>query len=506
MSFLKSFILVLIFTISLQAQTLDERIASALVFAEQQTLNTLHEIDTTSENRFPRYIEKTESWKWISNPYHKWTSGFFTGSLWNMYKLTSKEEWKNYAQLWTSWLEDTQDIASIWTDHGFIIKPSYVNGFYITDDITYLPIIIKSAENYIAGRWHEDAKVMHGYDRSVWLNTPGVISGTVDQLMNLDLLFEASLLSGDTTFSAIASAYAETVMENHVRDDYSTFHVVRFNEATGDAVNKGTIQGVSDSSTWARGHAWSTYGFTMCYRYTHDERFLNTAIGLAHFFIDHLPTDDGVTYWDFDVPQNSSEPKDASATVIVASALLELISFTEDEAEITKFRNAAYAMLESLASDKYLADPNITNAILLHSTAHKPANKRIDIPLIYADYYFIEAMLRYQADRLTNIDDNKNSYPTAPQIFVLEQNYPNPFNPSTIIAYGLPKADHVKITVYDIMGKEVRTLVNERQNGGRYKIKWNGKDNSGLNVSSGMYIYKIDAGTFQMAKKMILVK
>ena len=190
-----------------------------------------------------------------------------------------------------------------------------------------------------------------------------------------------------------------------------------------------------------------------------------------------MPEDDGVTYWDFDVPQNASEPKDASATVIVSSALLELISFLDDEALITKFRNAAYAMLESLASDKYLADPNITNAILLHSTAHKPANKRIDIPLIYADYYFIEGMMRYQADRnLTSVDSDKDSKLIKPNKYTLKQNYPNPFNPTTTIKYEIIKNSDVRIIVYDVLGRVVKELIRTNQSAGQYQVKWNGKN------------------------------
>ena len=423
-----------------------------------------------------------------------------------MYKHTKDTEWKNYAQSWTSWLEETQDIVSIWTDHGFIVKPSYGNGFQITNDSTYIPIIIKSAENYIAGRWNKSAKVMHSYDRGQWLKDLTNISGAVDQLMNLDLLYEAALLSNNTSFSSIASAYAETVMENNVRDDFSTFHVVRFDTTDGTVVSKGTIQGSADSSTWARGQSWSTYGFTMCYHYTQDERFLNTAIGLANYFIDHLPEDDGVTYWDFDVPYNSSEPKDASATSIVASALLELITFVEDESLRTKFKDAAFAMLESLASDKYLADPNITSAILLHNTAHKPANKRVDVPLVYSDYYFIEAMIRYQEFRTTATDINVEVNSNTPQNFRLEQNYPNPFNPTTTIKYELQNNSDVQIVIYDVLGNKIKELVNTKQSSGSHQVMWNGENKNGLRVNSGIYFYKMTANDFVAVNKVILIK
>jgi hypothetical protein len=91
--------------------------------------------------------------------------------------------------------------------------------------------------------------------------------------------------------------------------------------------------------------------------------------------------------------------------------------------------------------------------------------------------------------------------PTAPKTFLLEQNYPNPFNPSTTIRYQLPVASEVKLEVYDVLGKKIATLVNERQSAGSYQVVWNA---SGL--SSGTYFYRLQAGTFVETKKMIMVK
>jgi len=91
--------------------------------------------------------------------------------------------------------------------------------------------------------------------------------------------------------------------------------------------------------------------------------------------------------------------------------------------------------------------------------------------------------------------------PTAPKTFLLEQNYPNPFNPSTTIRYQLPVASEVKLEVYDVLGKKIATLVNERQSAGAYQVVWNA---SGL--SSGTYFYRLQAGTFVETKKMIMVK
>ncbi len=504
MNLIKSLIIILIFTISLQAQILDERVASTLIFAEQQVLNTVNEVDTTSNNRFPRYVEITQSNKWISNPDHKWTSGFFPGCLWYMYKNTNNPLLKKYAVTWTNWLQNAinSNPNDRWPDFGLIYMPSYGNGFSIANDSSYIPIIVDAAQKYIDVRWNTDLKIFDSYDKSLWANNEDIISGAVDQLMNIEILYKATELSGDTSFSSIANAYALKIAKYNIRDDYSTFQVSRYQLSTGNFLMSGTVQGAADSSTWARGQAWSTYGFTMCYHYTQDERFLNTDIGLAHYFIDNLPQDDGVTYWDFDVPYNSSEPKDASATAIVASALFGLLNFTDNEAEKEKFKNAAFAMLESLASDKYLADPNITNAILLHSTAHKPAELRVDVPLIYADYYFIEAMLRYQEYRkITSVEPSFTKTNTRPKTFVLMQNYPNPFNPNTTIKYRLIHSDWVELIIYNSIGQKIRTLVDEIKSSGEHNITFSAGD-----LPSGVYYYKLRTGENIKTKKMLLLQ
>ena len=239
-----------------------------------------------------------------------------------MYYHTCDPVWKDDAARWTGWLEEIQHITSIYTDLGFSVVPSYVHGFYLTRDQSYVPVILTSAESY-AGRWNDQIEVFECWDKKEWLNDPNIISGAIDQLMNLDLFFEAYLLGCDERYREIARQYAELVMENNVREDYSTYQVVRYDLATGDVVNKGNIQGYTDSGVWARGQGWATYGFTMVYRYTRDKRFLKTAIGCANYFIDHLP-EDAVPYWDFKAPNIPNEPKDASAAAIVCSALFEL--------------------------------------------------------------------------------------------------------------------------------------------------------------------------------------
>jgi uncharacterized protein YyaL (SSP411 family) len=228
-------------------------------------------------------------------------------------------------------------------------------------------------------------------------------------MMNLEMLCYVSKITGDPKYKNVAISHALHTMENHFRPDYSTYHVVDYDPETGKVLHQQTNQGYADNSTWARGQGWAIYGFTMMYRETGDERFLNAAKKAADFYI-HNPNlpKDKVPYWDFNVGQAGYKPdwdheknklnyipRDASAASIVASALLELSTYAGDKRK--EYFNNAEEMLNSLSSDEYLAKPGTNaNFILKHSVGSFPHQTEIDVPLSYADYYFLEALTRYQ--------------------------------------------------------------------------------------------------------------
>jgi flagellar hook assembly protein FlgD len=93
-----------------------------------------------------------------------------------------------------------------------------------------------------------------------------------------------------------------------------------------------------------------------------------------------------------------------------------------------------------------------------------------------------------------------------PDKFSLYQNYPNPFNPITTIRYDLPEQSHVNIVIYDMLGREVTQLVNTTLEAGYRSIQWNSTNSFGKPVSAGVYIYRINAGKFMQARKMVLLK
>ena len=207
------------------------------------------------------------------------------------------------------------------------------------------------------------------------------------------LLFWATRESGDSTYYNIAVNHARTTLKNHFRPDYSCYHVIDYDTITGNVLKKNTHQGLSHESAWSRGQAWALYGYTMCYRETKLPEFLQQAQKVEEYLFNHphMPAD-LVPYWDFDAPNIPNEPRDASSASVIASALYELSLYDTENAE--KYQQQADRIIENLAKN-YRSDMGQNNGfLLLHSTGTKPSNTEVDVPIVYADYYFIEALMR----------------------------------------------------------------------------------------------------------------
>jgi uncharacterized protein YyaL (SSP411 family) len=219
----------------------------------------------------------------------------------------------------------------------------------------------------------------------------------IDNMMNLELLFWAGTQpGGDPRWVDIATRHAETSMKAHVRADGSTAHVALFDPQSGAFLGRDTWQGYADTSAWARGQAWAIYGFTTAYRETKRPEFLATAERTADWFIDHLPAD-AVPYWDFRAPDVPNTERDASAGAIACSALFALADLAGGAKGAT-YRRTAERMLGSLATS-YLTEGTGNAAILAHSVGAKPLGSEIDVGIVYADYYFLEALVRYERGR-----------------------------------------------------------------------------------------------------------
>ncbi len=317
-----------------------------------------------------------------------WTSGFFPGELWMMYGHTNDEYWKEKALEFTLPLEGEK-----WNgkthDMGFKMYCSFGKAYQYTKNPKFRDILIQSAKT-LASRFKPNVGCIRSWDHN---SDKWEFPVIIDNMMNLELLFWAEKETGNKMFKDIAVSHAETTMKNHFRADNSSYHVVAYNPETGEVQERTTHQGYSSESAWSRGQAWALYGYTMVYRETQDTKFLRQAEKVATYILNHpnLP-DDLIPYWDFDAPNIPEEPRDASAAAIIASALYELSTFSE---EGDLYLHAADKICNSLMSPEYFTDPNENNGFLLkHSTGSKPHDSEINEPLVYADYYFIETILR----------------------------------------------------------------------------------------------------------------
>ncbi len=320
-----------------------------------------------------------------------WTTGFFPGSLWYLSEATGDPKWRAAAERFTARLESEQHNTHT-HDVGFILNCSYGNGIRLTGNAAYRDVLINGAAS-LATRFNSTVGCNKSWDHNPKQYTFPVI---IDNMMNLELLLWAADHGGSAQFRAMAIAHADTTLVNHYRPDGSCCHVVDYDPVTGRVIRRVTAQGAADSSAWARGQAWGLYGFTLMYRATHEPRYLAHAERIAAFLLGHprMPAD-RVPYWDFDDPGIPNAPRDAAAAAVMCSALYELAGFTADPAAAVRYRTFAEAQLRSLASPAYLAATGTNGGfLLLHCTGHKPRNSEVDAPLVYADYYFLEALLR----------------------------------------------------------------------------------------------------------------
>lgn len=341
--------------------------------------------------RFPRTYENGAL---VTVDKYDWTSGFFAGDLWLAYQLTGIDSLEYYARHFTGELKEVKDFTGH-HDLGFMIYCSYGKQWEIFHEQDVLQVIIDAAGS-LCTRFNPGIGQIRSWDFGEW-NYPVI----VDNLMNLEMLFFASKATGDDRYRNIAIAHADKTLQNHFRPDGSSYHVVSYND-DGSVESKGTFQGWSDDSSWARGQAWTLYGFTMCYRETGDEKYLDQARHIAGYIMGAVKTADKIPYWDYNDPAIPDSPRDASAAAVTASALLELSGYVKEKKDAKAYRRYAEDILLSLSSKEYTAVPEDNgNFLLKHSVSHKPLNSEVDVPLVYADYYYLEAAKRW-LDYATN--------------------------------------------------------------------------------------------------------
>lgn len=365
-------------------KVIDESLALSL-----KQYQLMYDVMKEKPGQVPRTINaegqlRTESSRW-------WTSGFFPGSLWYLYEYSNDPVWKKRAGEITSRVEQEKYTTSN-HDVGFMLYCSFGNGLRITAEESYNEVLLTGAKS-LSTRFRPNIGCIQSWGSRKQWQCPVII----DNMMNLELLMWAFKRSGDSSFYKIATSHADVTIKNHFRPDFSTYHVVSYDTITGTIEARQTAQGAADESAWSRGQSWGLYGYTMMYRETGLERYLTQARGIADFLINHpnLP-EDKIPYWDFNAPEIPDAKRDASAGAIMASALVELSGYVDQETS-KRYLDIAEQQLRALASPAYMAaEGSNGNFILMHSVGSLPGNSEVDVPLTYADYYFIEGLLRFR--------------------------------------------------------------------------------------------------------------
>ena len=345
------------------------------------------------QNRIPRTVHEGEIK--FTGQLFDWTEGFFPGTCWYMFELTGDEKWKQYA---LNFQQQFIDHRFLTTNHdlGFVFNCSFGHAYRLTNKDEYRTVLIDAANSLIT-RFNPNVGCIKSWDVDRgWQSERGwQYPVIIDNMMNLELLFEVSKITGDEIYKQIAVTHALTTMKNHFRDDGSSYHVIDYDTLDGTVRNRHTAQGYAHESAWARGQAWGIYGFTISFRYTKDQQYLKKAETIANFVLNHpnLPAEK-VPYWDFNAPNIPDEFRDASAAAIIASALLELDKYSSSD-----YESVALEIIRSLSSEKYFAASGTNhNFLLMHCVGSIPHGNEIDVPLNYADYYFVEAMYRLRIE------------------------------------------------------------------------------------------------------------
>lgn len=380
---------------SQREQKLSASIDHAIKIASEQSLSMCNVLKD-KPYLLPRTTDKDG--KLMTSDSRWWCSGFFPGVLWYIYEYTGNKEIRSQADIFTKRVEREKYTTSN-HDIGFMIFCSFGNGYRLTGNESYKNVVETACES-LSTRYNDKIKCIRSWDfnDSEW-QFPVII----DNMMNLEMLLWGSKTFNNEFYKSIAVNHANTTQKYHFRNDYSSYHLVSYDTATSKPQIRQTYQGASDSSSWARGQAWALYGYTFMYRDTKDPKYLDQARHIAQFII-HNPNlpKDKIPFWDFDAPNIPNEKRDASTAAIMASALIDLSTYVK-KSESAEYMNIVEKQLYALCSDEYLAKPGTNgNFILKHSVGSMPHKDNppffgeIDVPLTYADYYFLEALVKYK--------------------------------------------------------------------------------------------------------------
>ncbi len=379
--------LLLLASCKTREETMNQLIDRVMLVAVEQGKNMAKVLP---DEQLPRSVDKNG--KLVTSNIYWWCSGFYPGTLWYIYEYSGDENILQLAKKHTELLDSIQYVTN---DHdvGFQLFCSYGNGYRLAKNPQYKDVLVQGAKS-LSTRFNPIVGCTLSWD----FNDPNWrFPVIIDNIMNMELLLWVAKETSNDSLYNMACSHANTTIKNHFRKDYSCYHLVDYDTVQGTPRQKQTVQGANNESSWARGQAWALYGYTMMYRYTSNQAYLNQAKNVAEYLLNHpnMPQD-GIPYWDYNAPKIPNDFRDASAAAIMASGLIELSEcVSKDDKE--KFLSFAEKQLRTLASSEYLAEPGTnSNFLLKHSVGNLPGNSEVDVPLTYADYYFVEALVRYK--------------------------------------------------------------------------------------------------------------
>ena len=354
---------------------------SALQFAERQVAALIQK----HPDFFPIY---TVGGKWHHGGelWTDWTGGFLAGMMWQFHKRTGSPEWLAHAQHYSKLLEHRQHDRNV-HDLGFIFLSTYLPWHELTRDPAIHAVLIQAGRT-LALRFMKRGQYLRSFVAPESL--------FIDIMMNVPIIFYAANETGDKELLRKATAHCRTTRDTIVRADGSTAHEGVFDLETGKFLRQTTHQGLRADSAWARGLAWSLYGYSKVYALTQNVEFLKVAERNADYWLKHLPADK-VPYWDFDADLSKPAPwgaqKETSAGAIAASGLLDLSRQTKSPEKSAAYRETALAMLDALVQPEYLANRTPGwEGILKHGVYHTAKNLGVDESVMWGDFFFVEAL------------------------------------------------------------------------------------------------------------------
>ncbi|WP_416148794.1 glycosyl hydrolase [Salipaludibacillus sp. HK11] len=322
---------------------------------------------------------------------HWWTAGFWPGQLWLIYRDSKEESLRKIAEECEEQLDNViTDYYRLDHDIGFMWTLTSIARYKLLGDEDSKRRGLLAA-NLLMARFNVNGNYIRAWNP--WFEGDENRGyAIIDCAMNLSILFWASEQTGDPRFKSVAMKHADTILEHFIEADGSVHHIVNFNPETGERIEFIGGQGYASDSAWTRGTAWAIYGLTICYEYTGEDKYLQTAKNVAHFFIANLP-EDYVPHWDFRIPEDVTSYRDSSAGAIAAPGLL-LLAEKVPQKEAHIYKNAGEKILQSLYENYGAWDNPNEDGVILHGTGHYPEQKNLNNPLIYGDYFFVEGIAR----------------------------------------------------------------------------------------------------------------